>query len=122
MCKVVQVKIGNKTVNVADLKEKNIYNIAEAAKQCKYIERIVLFGSSISERCEEDSDIDIAVFGNVSKSKCLTSKSFKEFAKKLYIFDDYKQDYDILYFSFGQSGDVGILGEIGRGEVIYARE
>ena len=59
MCKVVQVKIGNKTVNVADLKEKNIYNIAEAAKQCKYIERIVLFGSSISERCEEDSDIDI---------------------------------------------------------------
>lgn len=94
----------------------------ESAKQCGYIERIVLFGSSISERCEEDSDIDIAVFGNVTKTKCLTSKSFKEFAKKLYIFDDYKQNYDILYFNNEQSSDVGILEEIGRGEVIYARE
>ena len=122
MCKLVQIKIDNKLINVADLKERYIYNIVDAAKKCNYIDSIVLFGSSISERCKEESDIDIAVFGNVSKSRCLTSKSFKDFAKNLYLFDDYEQNYDILYFNSGQSADIGILGEISKGEVIYARE
>ncbi len=122
MCKIINIKIGNRIIKVADIKEKYIYNIADAAKKCRYIDRIVLFGSSTMERCKESSDIDIAVFGSASKGKALTSKSYRDFAGQLYEFDDYNQSYDILYFKSGKTYSESIMNDIENGEVIYVRE
>ena len=122
MCKIINIKIGNRIIKVADIKEKYIYNIADAAKKCRYIDRIVLFGSSTMERCKESSDIDIAVFGSASKGKALTSKSYRYFAGQLYEFDDYNQSYDILYFKSGKAYNESIMSDIENGEVIYVRE
>ena len=122
MCKIVNIKIGNRNIRVADIKKKYIYNIVNAAQKCRYIDRIVLFGSSTMERCKETSDIDIAVFGSASKSKALTSKSYRDFAGQLYAFDDYSQGYDILYFKTGKSYTENIMNEIENGEVIYVKE
>ena len=122
MCKVVDVKIGDRQVKVADIKRKYLDNIADSAKECPLIDKVVLFGSSIEERCTEESDIDLAVFGSQTKGKALTSKQFMRFADRLSEFDDFLQSYDILYFKTGKKDDSAILAEINRGEVLYVRE
>ena len=122
MCKVVDVKIGNRQVKVADIKSKYLTNIADSAKACPLIDKVILFGSSIEDRCTEESDIDIAVFGNQPKGKALTSKQFMRFADRLSEYDDFLQRYDILYFKTGKKDDSAILAEINRGEVLYVRE
>ncbi len=122
MCKVIKMKIGDRDIRVADIKKKYIMNIVDAAQKCSYIDCVILFGSSIMERCKESSDIDIAVFGSASKGKALTSKSYREFAGQLYAFDDYNQGYDILYFKSGKDYSGGIMNDIESGEVIYARQ
>ena len=45
MCRVIETKIGDRTIKVADIKEKYIQNIIESAKACDYIDRVILFGS-----------------------------------------------------------------------------
>ena len=122
MCKVVKMKIGDRTIRVADIKKKYIENIVDAARECDYIDRVVLFGSSIESRCKEDSDIDLAVFGNVCMSRCLTSKKYDRFTSMIYGFDDYNQSYDILYFRSGVKDKSPILNDINKGEVLYVRE
>ncbi|MBO4846652.1 MAG: nucleotidyltransferase domain-containing protein [Lachnospiraceae bacterium] len=122
MCKLVKIKVGDQNIMVADIKEKYIYNIADAAQKCRYIDKIVLFGSSTMDRCKETSDIDIAVFGSASKGKALTSKSYKDFAGQLYSFDDYNQGYDILYFKSGKNYTESIMNDIEKGEVIYVKK
>lgn len=76
----------------------------------------------MSDRCTEESDIDIAVFGNQSKGKVLTSKQFMKFADELAEFDDFLQSYDILYFKTGKEDNSAIMAEINKGEVLYVRE
>ena len=71
MCRVVPMQIGDRQIMVADIKQKYIQNIIDAVQKCDLIDRIVLFGSSIEERCRESSDMDIAVFGNQSPSRAL---------------------------------------------------
>ena len=122
MCKVVEVKVGNRHVRVADIKKKYLNNIVKSAEACNYIDKVVLFGSCIEDRCTDESDIDLAVFGNQSKSKTLKSKQFIEFANKLSSYDDFLQTYDILYFKEGKEDDSAILEEINKGEVLYVRE
>ena len=122
MCKVVDVKIRNRNVRVADIKSKYLDNIVTSAEECKYIDKVILFGSSIEDRCTEESDIDIAVFGNQPKGKALTSKQFMKFAGELAEFDDFLQSYDILYFKTGKEDDSAIMAEINKGEVLYVRE
>ena len=122
MCKLVKIKVGDQNIMVADIKEKYIYNIADATQKCRYIDKIVLFGSSTMDRCKETSDIDIAVFGSASKGKALTSKSYKDFAGQLYSFDDYNQGYDILYFKSGKNYTESIMNDIEKGEVIYVKK
>ena len=119
MCKVVKKKIGDRTIRVADIKFKYMINIVDAAKECDYIDRIVLFGSSIDSRCKEESDIDLAIFGNVSKSKCLTSKKYEKFLEKVISFDNFNQAYDILYFKSGKEDKSAIMEDISKGEVLY---
>ena len=119
MCQVTEMCIGDRIVRVADIKQKYIENIVSAARDCSYIDRVVLFGSSLENRCQEESDIDLAVFGNVSRGKCLTSRSYEQFLSKIYSFNDFNQAYDILYFRNGSSNNSAIMDDIEKGEVIY---
>ena len=121
MCTIKSITIGDKIINVADIKSKYMQNIAEAAESCTYIDKIVLFGSSLRESCREDSDIDIAVFGSQSKAKALTSKAYRRFLTQIYSFDDFNQTYDILYFKTGEKQTSSIMTDINKGEVIYAK-
>ena len=121
MCKLVEMKMGNRRIRVADIKQKYIKNIADAAEQCDYIDKVILFGSSITERCTEHSDMDLAVFGNQPETKCLTSKKYRTFTRRLYQFDDHAQPYDILYFKTGGNAKSFILKDIEKGEVLYER-
>lgn len=122
MCKVNTMSIDNRSFKVADIKSKYMKNIVEAAKKCDYIIRIILFGSSIDERCTEQSDIDLAIFGIQNRSKVLTSKKFDLFAKQLYLFDECKQSYDLLYFKENSKNEGRIFEEIKKGEILYERK
>ena len=118
MCELVQIENGG---FVADIKHPYIVNIAEAAKQCGNIDRIVLFGSATQTRCTDASDIDIAVFGSSPPAEYLRSKEYKAFQRRLFSFDNYGQDYDILYFSGSTHDNVPIMGDIAKGTEIYRR-
>ena len=121
MCRLVKVNTGTGTVKVAGIKKKYIQNIAEAAMKCDYIDKVILFGSCIRNKCREDSDIDIAVFGCLPKGRCLTSKKYERFLTQVFSFDDFRQAYDILYFKTGSRNNGGIMREIENGEVLYVR-
>ena len=122
MCKVIQMTIDGRTFSVAEIKMKYMNNIVEAAKACDYIDKVVLFGSCTGSKCTEQSDIDLAIFGNKTKYQCLTSKKYKDFAEKLYRFDDHNQPYDLLYFKSGTPKKSLIEDEIDSGQLIYCRQ
>ena len=121
MCRVLPMDIGTRQIHVAEIKQKYIQNIIDAASRCDLIDRVVLFGSCLQERCRDNSDIDIAVFGNQPRSRALTSRKYERFARQLYSFDNHAQAYDILYFRSGTADANPILQEISRGEELYAR-
>lgn len=119
MCNLIEFGNGK---YVADIKQKYIINIAQQAKKCSNISRIVLFGSALETRCTERSDIDIAVFGKKRQAAYLRSKEFKQFQRDLFSFGgDYTQDYDILYFCDDVESDDAILEHIHNGTEIYRR-
>ena len=121
MCKVVKMKIGDRNIRVADIKKKYIRNIVDAASQCDLIDRIVLFGSSVRDSCKEESDIDLAIFGNQTEYRALRSKKYDRFTSQIYSFDDSGQSYDLLYFVSGKQYRGLIMDDIESGELIYAR-
>ena len=121
MCQVKTTTIGSQTLRIADIKEKYISNVIDAANQCDIIDRIVLFGSATGGECKEESDIDLAIFGNQTEYKALRSKKYSDFTTKLYSFDDAGQSYDLLYFTSGKNYKGLIMSEIENGELIYAR-
>ena len=117
MCKLVHYKDGQ---YVAEIKLGHIRNISSQAGKCKNISRIILFGSSIEERCTDRSDIDIAVFGKMQKAKYLGSGEFRNFQDQLFLYD-LNQDYDILYFCDGKDYKDPIMADISCGTEIYRR-
>jgi len=121
VCMVNMMVVGGREFKVAEVKQKYMLNIIDAAQKCDIIDRIVLFGSSIEDRCTESSDIDIAVFGRHTRSRALSSKKYDRFTMQLYSFDDHNQGYDILYFKNGSTVDSSIIEDIKKGEVIYER-
>lgn len=121
MCKVINMTVDGRTFKVAEIKQKYMENIINAAKKCDYIDKIVLFGSCIESRCSAESDIDLAIFGNQTKYKCLMSKKFGVFAESLYSFDDHNQAYDLLYFKSGTKRTGHLYDEIEKGETLYVR-
>ena len=121
MCKIKTIEINGRTISAADIKTKYLRIIAEAAKECDYIDKVVLFGSSLRESCREDSDIDIAVFGNQTRGKAMTSAKYRRFLNSIYSFDNFDQTYDILYFKTGIKYKAAIMDDIQNGEIIYAR-
>ena len=121
MCRVVTMNVGNRRFRVADIKKKYMNNIIDAATKCDIIEKVILFGSSIENRCKESSDIDIAVFGKQIRSKALSSKKYENFTRQIYAFNGFDQDYDILYFKSGSNVKSMIMDDIQKGEMLYER-
>ena len=120
MCRLVSLRTGNREIKVADIKKDCIKNIISNARLCKEIKKIILFGSALEERCQEDSDIDIAVFGMHTKNMMFRLKSYRDFVNAVVTFGKW-QDYDVLYFDMTDQGDAGIMSEIERGVVLYER-
>lgn len=114
MCKLVSLSDDN-NIAVADIKRDCILNIINSAKCCSEIDKIVLFGSALEGRCREDSDIDIAIVGNLSAGEFNTSKGYLDFRARVFSYK-FEQDYDMLYFK-GEEGSIA-----SRGVVIYSRE
>lgn len=97
MCQMVQVKTNFDTeIEVADIKKDIIENIVEVAGICTRIRQIILFGSVIESRCTEDSDVDMLVVSDISRSRLYKDKGYREFLKKLHDKDDYEQMYDVI--------------------------
>lgn len=97
MCQMVQVKTNFDTeIEVADIKKDIIENIVEIAGICTRIRQIILFGSVIESRCTEDSDVDMLIVSDISRSRLYKDKGYREFLKKLHDKDDYEQMYDVI--------------------------
>ncbi len=122
MCKLVDLKLDIGTIKVADIKKDAIINVVQNASICKTISKIVLFGSSTKDTCTEESDIDLAIFGDQSKNRCLTSAEYKRFTSALYRFDDFSQSYDLLYFQNGKDHNDYIMRDIKQGKIVYVRK
>lgn len=121
MCRVKTTTIQDKTFKVAEIKEKYIRNVVDAAGQCDLIDKIVLFGSCTGNKCRNESDIDLAIFGSETEYKALRSKKYDRFTTQIYTFDDSGQSYDLLYFVTGKQYKGLIMNDIENGELIYAR-
>ncbi|MCM1186376.1 MAG: nucleotidyltransferase domain-containing protein [Lachnoclostridium sp.] len=97
MCRLISIETNfNTKIEVADIKKDVIENIIEAASVCTRICQIILFGSVIGSRCTEDSDVDMLVISDTSRSRLYKDKSYQEFLKRLHDRDDYKQIYDVI--------------------------
>lgn len=79
MCQMVSIKTNfNTEIEVADIKKNVIENIIEAAGMCNRICQIILFGSVIDNRCTIDSDVDMLIVSDISRSKIRASRSALE--------------------------------------------
>ena len=97
MCQMVSVKTNfNTEIQVADIKKDVIENIIEAASACTRICQIILFGSALESRCEENSDVDMLVVSDITRSKLYKDKGYQEFLKRLHKIDGYEQMYDVI--------------------------
>ena len=120
MCQLVSLNVNGKTISVASIKIEYIKTIIDNISRCDLIDKVVLFGSSLEERCTENSDIDIAIFGTKTKSKMFSSKSYKDYIYSVTSFGEV-QDYDILYFDSTKNNDSSIMKDIENGAVLYER-
>lgn len=127
MCQLVTLQTNyGANIHVAEIKKRHIENILNSAPLCKQISAIMLFGSSLEERCTKKSDIDIAIISNSSLDKLSQTKAFDKFMNHLYSYD-MEQEYDRLYFKSieeikEKKNCIPICDELMRkGKVIYRR-
>lgn len=126
MCKLVKItnSLGEQ-IEVAEIKADTIKKIIKIAKICDKIDYIYLFGSSVEERCTDESDIDLAIISNVSASKLCNRSSYREFKERLYAIDR-DQEYDRLQFNslkaIRNSKEPVCLDIISKGKLLYQRE
>ncbi|MBO5302798.1 MAG: nucleotidyltransferase domain-containing protein [Lachnospiraceae bacterium] len=127
MCKLVALSTNyGEKVKVAEVKKSSIENIIQLAPMCNAITEIILFGSAIEERCQENSDIDIAIISSKSVHALSKMKSFDKFMNGVYTFN-IQQEYDRLYFKTIEDVEkkrdtVPICNElITKGKIIYRR-
>ena len=126
MCRLTPVKTNFGTeVDVADIKRAYVENIIRYASGCSKIDAIYLFGSSIEERCNEQSDIDIAIVSNVPRSRLFRTQSYSTFVHNIYK-SDMEQSYDFLQFNSHEAlknSNAPICHEINnKGKMIYRRK
>lgn len=129
MCQMIHVKTNfNTEIEVADIKKEIIENILEAVNACTKICQIILFGSVIESRCTEDSDVDILVVSEISRSKLYRDKGFQEFLKKLHDKDNYEQMYDVICVHgmdeiYKNKSETNLFQDIIKnGKTLYRRE
>ncbi|MBD5508819.1 MAG: hypothetical protein HDR05_12450 [Lachnospiraceae bacterium] len=128
MSKLIDIKTntGN-TIKVADIKSSHIQNIIKEAQKCTSIDAIILFGSSLEERCTEKSDIDIVIISKYTVNRLCDIKSYNKFMDSVYDFD-LTQSYDKLYFHsideiYDDNNDELIFRELReKGKIIYQKE
>ncbi len=125
MCEMAVLKTNTGTqIHVADIKKTIIERIILIASVCKEIDYIILFGSSLENKCTERSDIDIAIISNTSRSKFLRSKSYSRFTTALYNIDE-EQCYDILQFNsmedLKKKSSPVCRDIVNKGKIIYRR-
>lgn len=115
-------------IQVADIKKDVIENIIKAASACTKICQIILFGSVIENRCQEDSDVDMLVVSETTRSRLYKDKGYQEFLKRLHEKDEYEQRYDVICVHgmeelYQKQNSVGLFREvIERGQTLYRRE
>lgn len=128
MCQLVELKTNlNTDIKVSEYKYDQIQNLISFASLCKEIRQIILFGSSLRDTCSENSDIDFVIISDLSVLQLSKRKSFKTFLENLYLSDDFKTEYDILYFNsleeIYSNQEDWICSEIAnKGELIYDSE
>ena len=124
---VVMTNYGDKIL-VDDKKKNIIQYLVDHASICDFIEQILLFGSSLEDRCSENSDIDLAIISKWPIQKISGNRKFDEFMERMYAYDNYRTDYDLLYFKsydeiVKKSKEVPICRElVQKGKVIYRQE
>ena len=97
MCTLVSINTcNNESIKVAQNKAPFIKNIIDISKDYSYILKIILFGSSLTEECSDDSDIDIMLVSDVPRSKLYKNKSYRDFLRRIHDKDDYSQQYDVI--------------------------
>lgn len=123
MCRLEALST-DKQIQVADIKKPIIENIVIIASICKEIDYVILFGSSLEDKCTEQSDIDLAIISNVTRSKFLRSNSYDRFTTALYNIDD-EQTYDILQFNsmedLERRDSLVCKDIVNKGKIIYRR-
>ena len=67
MCEMVSMNLCGKTVSVSKLKVNKLVDYLRVFPQMKSVDKVFLFGSSISDRCSEDSDMDFLYIYNDRK-------------------------------------------------------
>lgn len=127
MAKLIKLYENNliSDIKVADIKINAIKNIINSAKECKSIDYIILFGSSLEERCNEESDIDIAIISNITRSRLYRVKEYSDFLANIYKYD-LRQEYDIIQFNSLEDINkhkYGVYLDIAeKGKTIYSRK
>lgn len=97
MCRMASIATNfNTKIEVSDNKTEYILNIVASAALCNNIEKIILFGSVLTDECTDDSDIDFVVVSKVSKSVLYKDKSYRSFLQDIHKVDDYTQQYDVI--------------------------
>ena len=127
MCELVSIDTNyGEKVMVAAIKHDEITNIIKSASLCKNIDMLILFGSSLTKRCKDDSDIDIAVISKYTVYRLCKLKSFHVFIENIYSYS-HEQSYDFLYYK--SYDDVVHWAEselvsseiLNKGKIIYKR-
>ncbi len=128
MCRLAELHTNfDSTVMVAENKLDILRFIIDTASQCSKIDAIILFGSSLDERCKDDSDIDIVIISNATLSVLSKQKSFTKFKNDLYL-KNMSQEYDFLYFKSideitSKQNTSALCNElIRKGQFIYRRQ
>ena len=129
MCKMIKVitNLGTQ-VSISEYKQKQVEEMIQKAPSCQLIDQIVLFGSVLREDCKDESDIDVVIISKVSVSKLSQSKRYRAYWEKIYKLDDFKTDFDILYFNtyddiVKQKDEALICKEIlEKGQTIYKKD
>lgn len=129
MCRMVSVKTNFDTeIQVADIKKDVIENIIKAASVCTRICQIILFGSVIEDRCQEDSDVDMLVVSDTTRSQLYKDKGYQEFLKRLHAKDGYEQMYDVICVNgieeiYQKQDSIGLFRDVIEcGKTLYRRE
>lgn len=78
MAKLVKL-FNTSDIYVADIKKDLLLEIVEKAKEFDFIKQLILFGSSLEERCKDSSDIDLIIVGNKPSCRCLDSRAYRNF-------------------------------------------